>query len=300
MFPWDDARFFLAVQRTGSLSAAARQLGVNQSTVGRRLAALEESLGTRLFVRTAEGYVASAAGERLVAHAERMEEEAISLAREATGESSSLVGTVRVTAPDAFGAVFLVPVLAELHARHPQIELEIIAENRIFNLTKREADMAVRIARPREPHVVLRHAGDLANALYASKAYVSARGTPQADLAGHEVVAWDDAFSQIDEARWLAGRKGAKVALRTSSTIAQLRAAMSGIGLAVLPCYLADPEPELVRVIQPENLPRRQIWLAVHPDVRHAARIRAASDFIVEAIKARSAELLGKRPRRRA
>jgi DNA-binding transcriptional LysR family regulator len=175
----------------------------------------------------------------------------------------------------------------------------MIAENRIFNLTKREADMAVRIARPREPHVVVRKIGELANALYASKAYVAARGTPRGDLAGHEVVAWDDTFSQIDEARWLATRgKGAKVALRTSSTIAQLHAATSGIGLAVLPCYLADPEPDLVRLPQPEACPLREIWLAVHPDVRHAARIRAASDFIVEAVKARSAELLGQRRRR--
>lgn len=296
MFPWDDARFFLAIHRTGSLTLAARELGVNQSTVSRRLAALEEGLGTRLFVRSPEGYFASPTGERLVARAERMEEEATAIAREATGQAQSLKGTVRITAPDAFGPFFLVPLLAELRAKEPQIEVELVPENRLFNLTKREADMAVRVGRPVESLVVARHVADMGMALYASTAYVKAHGRPRGDdLSGHELVGFDESLQSTGDARWLAARsKGASMPFRTTSTYAQLRAAVAGMGIALLPCYLADGVKGLVRVRSPRTTVALEIWILLHPDLRHTARIRTTADFLATALAARKAELLGR------
>jgi len=295
-FPWDDARFFLAVHRTGSLTLAARALGVNQSTVSRRLAALEEALGTRLFVRSQEGYFASPTGERLIARAERMEEEATAIAREASGQAQSLSGTVRITAPDAFGPFYLVTLLAELRKKEPQIEIELVPENRLFNLTKREADMAVRVGRPSESMVVARHVADMGMSLYASKAYVKARGRPRGDdLSGHDLIGFDDSIQGTTDARWFLPRtKGARVAFRTTSTYAQMRAAIDGMGIAFLPCYLADGVKGLVRLRSPRTTISLEIWILLHPDLRHTARIRTTADFLANALTARKAELLGR------
>lgn len=300
MFPWDDARFFLAIHRTGSLTQAARTLGVNQSTVSRRLAALEHDLGARLFVRSADGYAASPAGERLIARAERMEEEATAMAREASGHAQSLRGTVRITAPDAFGPFYLVPLLGELQKKEPQIEIELVPENRLFNLTKREADMAVRVGRPSEAMVVARHVADMGMSLYASTSYVKTRGRPRGDdLSGHDLIGFDESLASTTDARWFAARaKGARLAFRTTSTNAQLHAAIAGMGIAFLPCYLADGVKNLVRLRAPHTTIALEIWILVHPDLRHTARIRTAADFLASALAARKSELLGVHARR--
>jgi DNA-binding transcriptional LysR family regulator len=299
MFEWDDARYFLAVHRTKTLSAAGRQLGVNQSTVSRRLRALEEALRARLFVQTADGYFLSPAGERLLARAARMEDEALALEREASGQEVQLTGPVRITGADAFSPRVVVPLLCELHRRVPGLDFELIADTRTLSLTKREADLAIRTARPKEPSLVLRRICGMASAVYASHAYIAAHGKPKRDdLARHVFISADDA--SWSESIWLAKHApSARVVLKTNTTAAQLAAAKDGMGLGILPCYVADREEDLVRVIAPEHVVMRDLWLVMHKDLQHSARIRACADFLYEEIAKRAHELEGSRRRTR-
>jgi DNA-binding transcriptional LysR family regulator len=294
MFEWDDARYFLAIHRTKTLSEAGRRLEVNQSTVGRRLRALEEALGTTLFARTPDGYVLAPAGERLLPRAERIEEAAYAFEREASGRQAALSGTVRVTGPDAFSARVLVPLLAELCAKMPGLDVELVAENRTLSITKREADMAVRTLRPKEPSLVTRRLAELGSSLYASEAYLARRGDPRTrggDLSG-------DAFVGVDDAAWSEGLwlkrayPNARVVMKTNSTPAQLAATHAGMGIGILPCYIGDTEPGLVRVTD-ERVVVRHVWLALHQDLQHAGRIRACADHLTDGIVAQSAVLAG-------
>ncbi len=294
MFEWDDARYFLAVHRTRSLSEAGRRLEVNQSTVGRRLRALEGAIGAVLFVRTPDGYLLAPAGERLLARAERIEEAAFAFEREASGRQAQLSGTVRLTGPDALSARVLVPLLAELHARTPGIDFELVAENRTLSLSKREADMAIRTFAPREPALVARRLCELGSALYAAPAYVERRPIARAregDLSGHEIIGVDDAGWA--EAGWIRrAAPGARVVMKTNSTPVQLTATLAGLGIGILPCYIGDVEPGLLRV-RDERVIVRSVWIAIHRDLQHSGRIRACADLLTEGILARQAALAG-------
>lgn len=294
MFAWDDARVLLAIQRSASLSAAARMLGVNQSTVSRRLRALEESLGVRVFVQSDDGFAVSPAGERMLAHATRMEEEALALERAAHGADERLSGTVRVTTADALSARVVAPLLAELHARLPGLDVELMADTRTFSLTKREADLAIRTMRPQEARVVMRRLSGFASTVYASEAYVARHGRPRlADLARHPIVGVADPAWQ--EARWLARvAPDARVVLKTNSTLAQLAATRAGMGVGILPCYVGDAEPDLVCVVPPEQGVQRELVLVFHRDLRQSPRIRACADFLVEALTAKAAMFEGR------
>ena len=295
MFDWDDARYFLAIHRTGTLSSAARRLAVNQSTVGRRLETLEEELGARLFLRTRDGYSISPAGEQLLPRAERMEEEANAIARELVGHQERLTGSVRITTGDAFGPRVLAPILAEFHALHPGIDLELDADNRTLSLTKREADMAVRFSRPPDRHLVSRKVADFANAPYCSASYIARRGRPKPPFEGHDFIG--DLMEHVSIARWIAqhAAKGGRIVVKSGSTHVQFVMAVAGIGIALLPCYIADAEPQLVRVGPTVPLVESAVWLVMHKDLQHAPRIRACADFIGERLAAQSAWLSGTR-----
>jgi DNA-binding transcriptional LysR family regulator len=298
MFEWDDARHFLAIHRKGSLSAAARQLGVNQSTVGRRLLSLEEKLGTKLFIRTRDGYRIAPAGERLLPHAERMEDEATAIAREIAGQTTSLCGTVRVTTADLFGARIIAPMLVRFHERYPDIDLELDADIHMRSLSKREADIAVRIGGQNENGLAVRKVGQFGSAVYASKGYIAKRGRPRdGQWEGHDFLGFSDPLVRMAESRWVeerAGRAGqARVVLRTVSTLAHIAAAVGGLGIAVIPCYAGDAEPELVRLLPSSKVVRNPIHLVVHEDMRQSARIRAISDFLAEELRAITPRLLG-------
>jgi len=297
MFEWDDARYFLAIHRKGTLSAAARQLGVNQSTVGRRLLVLEDKLGTKLFLRAREGYLVAPAGERLLPHAERMEDEATAIAREITGQVTSLTGTVRLTTADLFGARIIAPMLVAFHERYPEIDLELDADNRMRSLSKREADMAVRIGGTAEGGAAVRKLGMFGNAVYASRAYIERRGRPHGgDWSGHDFIGYSDPLIRMGESRWIEEHAArGRVVLRTINTLAQVTSAVAGLGIALLPCYAGDVEPELVRLVAPSKCITNPIWLVVHQDMRHAARIRACSDFLAESVRAQARRLRGER-----
>jgi DNA-binding transcriptional LysR family regulator len=295
MFDWNDARYFLAIWRQRSLSAAGRHLRVQQSTVGRRLAALEAALDARLFERTPDGYFLTPAGESLTVHAERMETEALSAERALMGSEGRAAGTIRMTAPQAFGFSFVVPLLARLHAQQPDVLVELIADNLNLSLSRREADLALRIGRPTQPHLVMRRVGDVVNGLYASRDYLRKHRLRGDDLGGHRYVDFDETYLQKQVMAWLAQRaRGARCVLRVNGMPGILAALREGLGIGLLPCWAGDADERLVRIL-PAQAFTQPLWLVLHRDLRHAARIRVAADFFVRELSREAPRLLGRR-----
>jgi DNA-binding transcriptional LysR family regulator len=295
MHEWDDARFFLAVQRFHTLSAAARALGVNQSTVGRRITALEESLGARVFFRAADKYELTPEGERMLPRAERIEDEVTAIARELAGREVRLTGSVRLTAPDGFSVRIISPALPALSLKYPEMEIELVADNRLLSLSKREADMAIRVGRPRDVSLVARRICGFAHAVYASREYLARRG-PFGDGTGHDFLAAENDNS--NEREWFAQlmRRGRNI-FRTNSTLSQVTCASAGMGAILLPCYLGDTEANLVRVVEPSAEIIRDVWLVMHHDLQNSARVRATADHLVTAVCAHAELLEGRRPK---
>jgi DNA-binding transcriptional LysR family regulator len=300
MFDWDDARFFLAIARAGSVSGAGRSLRVQQSTVSRRLAGLEDCLGARLFERTPDGYILTPAGESLHTRAERMEEEAQAAERELLGRESQVAGVVRLTTPEAFGNGLMPALLARLRLEQPDILVELVAANARLSLTKREADLAIRTGRPQQALLVMRKLGELVDALYASKAYLDQRGRPSGpDLGTHDYVDYDDTYAGGSETAWLRQvARNARCVLRVTGTHGMFGAIQAGLGVGVLPCWMGDATDGLERVLPTERY-TSELCMVLHRDLRHVARIRAVAEFLTRALRADAARLAG-RPERRS
>lgn len=295
MLDWDDLRFFLAIARRGSLSAAALDLHVAQSTVGRRLASLEANLGVRLLNRTPEGYVPTSAGLSVRQKAERLEAEAQSLERDLGGQDSRLSGLVRVTCAESVASHILAPCFAELHTDHPEIMIELIPHSSELSLAMREADISVRLKRSDQHDLVVRRVGTLAFGLYASKEYLKRHGEPDLSTGcpGHYLVAQLDDIEDQPQIRWLIDlAPRARISVQTSSHEAAVFAAVHGGGLACLARFRADSEERLVRLVVPERPPTTEIWLMVHKDNRDTARIRAALNHITDNLRSRADDLL--------
>jgi DNA-binding transcriptional LysR family regulator len=303
MKQWDDLRYFLAVSRQRSLSGAARELGVNHATVFRRINSLEEDLGLALFARLPSGYVLTQGGEELLDYAERIEQEVFAFERRVTGSELHLRGTLRLTTVDTVVHYALMPHLRTFSERYPQILLEVVTDNRFFSLTKREADLAIRPTTRPEDNVVARKLLGVAVAVYGAREYLARHEAPGApgDLRGHRIVRGDDSLSHLPAEAWMSRQVAEEqVVLRTNNLMNQLAAVRAGLGLTMLPCFMGDLEPELVRVLPPEPSLSGQIWLVYHPDLRHTARVRAFADFIVEAFQADRPLFEGERPREAA
>ena len=294
---WSDLRSFLAIARAGSLQGAARTLGVNHSTVFRRLNALEARLGVRLFDRLARGYALTVAGEHMLASAERVEDEILGLERRLLGGDVRLSGVLRVTTTDTLVHGLLGPHLRSFQAAYPAIELELITGNAFFDLSKREADVALRPSRHPGDAMVGRRLAAIAVALYGARDYVAARGRPAstADLSGHALITGDASLGHLPATRWLAERTptGATV-LRCNSWLSQLAAARAGLGLAALPCFLADPAPELIRILPPEPALAGELWLLTHADLRRTARVRAFMETLARGLRRERPRLEGR------
>jgi DNA-binding transcriptional LysR family regulator len=281
--PWSDLEAFLAVAREGSHAKAGKALGVDPTTVGRRLAALEGELGARLFDRTPAGLVPTSAGRALVPRAERVEAELVAAARELSGADTRARGAVRLTSGDGVVRYVLVPALASLRAEHPALEVELRAETRMLDLSRREADVAVRLVRPKEPGLVARRLGAMAFGLFASQAYLSRRGTPRStrDLAGHDWIGFEPALDRLPQNRWLAREvPGARRVVRANTTAVQVAACAEGLGLALFPLFVAPHEPRLVHVLPHVGPPAREAWAVTHADLRGNARVRAVLDWL--------------------
>jgi DNA-binding transcriptional LysR family regulator len=294
---WDDLRFFLAVYRAGSTSGAARALGVQHTTVGRRLAGLEETLGTSLFARTAAGLVPTVAAEDILAHAEEVERHVHSIGRAIGSGDQRLEGVVRLTTSEAFSGYF-VRRLSKLRAAHPRLLVEVLSGNRVFDLSRGEADLAVRVAPTPQLDVICRCIGHANWGLYVSGGYLAERGTPAGGggFAGHAVIGYDPSLAFTPGAVWFAEHaQAAEVPIRANSITSALNAAIVGIGIAAIPCFIGDGEPTLRRVTS-DSVGQREIWLVFHPDVGRIARVRCVMDFVAAEIAADRAMLLGAVP----
>ena len=282
---WDHLRFLLALQRHGSLSGAARALKVNQTTVGRRLDELQAQLGTRLFDRQASGYRLTKGGQRACAIVVTMESAALDLERKLGGQDAGIEGAVRLTVPAGF-VHLLAPALAELHAEHPRLVFEVLVDQLSVNLVQREADIAIRMADPAHPSLVARRLGELPWGLYVSRSYLQRRGTPPADLAGHDVVGFDASLARTPGGAWLtANAPAAKVVMRTNNVISALECAAAGLGIAAAPGFLAARLPELERLPRPALLGKGGVFLVTLADLAKVPRIRAALDALARHLR---------------
>ena len=286
---WDDIRTFLAIARSRTLSGAARSLGVRQSTMSRRLAALEVRAGARLLQKTPAGYELTALGEGVLGNAERMEAEAVNVERTVAGRDMALSGIVRVTTVDTLATMLLPRAIAALRCKHPRIELEILPDSQSLNLARREADIALRLTRFEGHQVIARRIGLCRIGLYASTGYLASNGPPNADGEGHSLITTLDDQQHLPEVRWLETRfPRAVVAVRSNSRDVHLAATREGLGLAQMTEIQAAAAPELVRLDDEAELPipPREIWLGVHQDMRQMPRIRAVIDAIEHALRA--------------
>ncbi|HTA93349.1 MAG TPA: LysR family transcriptional regulator [Polyangiaceae bacterium] len=285
---WDDLRYFLGVARHGSLSAAAHALRVTQPTVGRRIAAFERELGTKLFVATRAGQDLSATGRELLVYAERMELDALAAERLSTGRDLGMRGNLSITASDWLVGAVLAPLIAPFSAQHPELELELVAEPRHLNLMRREVDIALRPSRFEDGDVVQRRVAVVAFGLYASEAYLARHGLPNFGnrCAGHRLIAMSSALTKIPDLEWLpALTSNASVAIRSNGREAMATLASAGVGIACLPRLLGDKQPRLRLLRPPTSAPERSLWLGVHRDLRRLPRVRAALSFLADAIE---------------
>jgi DNA-binding transcriptional LysR family regulator len=281
MWQWDDVRFFLAISRTHSLSGAARALRVDHATVGRRLAAFEDKLGSKLFDRTPEGFAITAAGQAILSQCEAMENAAASVDRLVAGHDSRLSGLVRVATTEVLAHMVIVPALAIIGRKHPQLQVEVMADPRRLDIARRQADIAVRIGRPTDADLLCRKLGDFGLALYASRGYLAAHGVPESGgLEGHTSVSYLGAPSWFSEKL-----AGARVAFFSNSPFVQLRAIAEGIGIGLVPCCLGDHHPELQQLSSAPPPELRAIWMVIHRDLRRVARIRLVANTIAEAFE---------------
>jgi DNA-binding transcriptional LysR family regulator len=287
-FDWDDLRFFLAVARAGRLTAAARQLEADHTTVSRRISALEGALRAKLFERRPQGYSLTEQGERLLGLAEGMETQALAVASQVGGADLALSGTVRIGAPDGIGTYFLAPELGALAERHPSLTLQLVALPRTFSLSRREADIAITLEQPTEGRLVSRKLTDYRLRLYASRDYLARHG-PMADLAdlsGRTLVTYvaDLIYSPVLD--YFSGlEKYTARRYECASVVAQLEAVRAGVGVGILHDYAVRQFPELQAVL-PEVSYLRTYWLVTHADVRNLRRVEEVYSFILSRVRA--------------
>ncbi|QOZ44447.1 LysR family transcriptional regulator [Bradyrhizobium sp. CCBAU 53340] len=277
---WSDLRIFLAIAREGTLGAAARKIGQTQPTMGRRLRALEQALGQTLFQRTADGFFLTDEGTAVLAHAERIEEEALALQRQATGTETQLDGTLRLSSSDWFGTLMLSPVIAAFGKRYPKVIVELLTDARLYSLPRREADLVFRIKPFDEPEIISRKLLHIPYALYGKKGFKPPRA---GDGSGVRVVTMNAEFADMPDAVWLKRTlPKAEIAARSNNRQVQAELCAGGSGLAVLPCPLGDRDRRLVALDIGVSPPGRDTYIGYHRDLRRLARLRALVDLVIE------------------
>ncbi|MCA1928548.1 LysR family transcriptional regulator [Rheinheimera sp.] len=277
---WSDIRLFLAVAEQGTLTAAARAVGFTQPTLGRRIQSLEQSLGLKLFQRTAEGFLLTEAGLALLPAAKRMAEEADAAMRQLAGQEEKLTGTLRISSFDWFSHYLLADCCAGFLQLHPEVSIELLNDSRLFNLARREADLVFRLKAFDEPDIAQRKLLQLEYGLYAAVGFdLSLLATPEQ----LRLISMDSHFSDVPDVAWLNTQfPGAKLAFSSNSREAQARLCLAGLGLAVLPVRMAEQIQGLQQLQLATAPPSRQIWLGYHQDLRHQRRLRAFIDFITQ------------------
>ncbi|MBM3547862.1 MAG: LysR family transcriptional regulator [Alphaproteobacteria bacterium] len=290
---WDDLRFALAVADAGGLSAAGRALRVDPATIGRRLDGLEASLRCKLFHRRRQGLVPTPAGAKLIAHARRIEEEVRAVGFEMSAEDRGLAGIVVITTTDPIAAGFIAPALPAFEAKHPGIAVEVKTDIRTLDLGRREADIALRLARPTQGDLRGRKLGQVGYGLYASRDYLDRRGLPSSGFGSHLLIDWPVDYTIIPQVPWLRRLAAeATVVLRSNSAMTRRAAAASGAGIALLPSILADLDPALVS-IPSEAPPKQDLWLVTHRDLARVPRIRVTLEFLADLARRSAKRLRG-------
>lgn len=295
MLDWNDLRYFLGVADHGSTLAAGRALRTSQTTVARRIAALEEAIGFPLFDRRQAGYALTPAGDALLERARSVEAAANSFGEAAAAQVRDIGGAVRLTTEEIFSNTLLGPWLRELHDVHPEIRIELDTARNIRDLGAGEADIALRsTASPAPAGVVGRRLCVDDWTLYCSREYASRHGVPKTkeDLKNHALVGGGGGNLERAYSAWIheLGLDD-QVAIHHGTSTGLLSAVRSGFGIAVLPCIIADDEPDLIRCLPPRKDHGRSMWLLTHDRVRHAPRVRTVIDFLYERLKARVREL---------
>jgi len=292
---WNDLRYVLVIARAQSVAEAASHLSVHQSTVFRRLNELEKELGVRLFDRLPTGYAATAAGEDICQFAERMEEAIAALDRRISGQDLRPSGVLRVTTTDTLLYKLLSPCLAVFCTTYPEIELEVLVSNHFFNLTKRDADVAIRPSNNPPETLVGRRVSSIATAIYGSSGYLAACAD-LSDLSKHSWIGLDESLSHLASARWLK-QSFPKICMqyRSNTLIGMLEAAKQNLGLAALPCYIVEPDLDLHPVRLPLPELATELWLLTHEDLRNVVRVRVFIDFVASWLKPYTDLLEGRR-----
>jgi len=281
---WSDLQYFLAVCEHGSIGAAAQALGVNHSTVLRRVASLERSLSVRLFDRLPSGYALTSHGLALAADVGQLAERVDAAERRVTGANLQLSGTLRLTAPDALLQSLLLAPLARFRRLHPQLGLELVINNTMLSLSKREADVAVRGSNRPPGHLVGRRVGSVQTALYASRDYLASLG-PSANERDYQWVGHIDALSQLASAKWVQQNVPAdQVGLRVDNLVSLADAVAAGAGVGWILCPLASQRPGLVQLREPCKAFNTQVWVLTHPDLRRVARVKALTDLLFDTL----------------
>ena len=283
---WDDLRFVFAVSERGSISAAAKLLNVNHSTVLRRLASLEKRLGSRLFDRLPDGYEMTAQGEQLRKQLRGVSEQIESAQRSLSGRDLSLSGEIRITTTDTLIRGLLMPYLAEFHDLNPATQIAIVINNAFLSLTRREADVAVRPSNSVPENLVGRRVGRLRTAIYASRSYLR-KNAKKKEWAVHDWVAPEETLSHLAQAKWM--RENTledRIVARVDSLVGMVAAVRYGMGLGMLLCLLADEETELVRLAEPVDELDTDLWILTHPALKGVARIKALTDFLYDKLRA--------------
>jgi DNA-binding transcriptional LysR family regulator len=283
---WDDFRYFLEVNRRGSVSAAAKFLNVNHSTVLRRLSALERRLGVRLFDRLAAGYALTQAGEELCHELRGVNDQIEAAERHLGGRDLGLAGLIRITTTDTLAGSLLVPSLAAFRALHPAVRFEIVIDNSFLSLSKREADIAVRPVNKPPENLTGRKVGQIRTAVYATKRYLGkSHGKQSWDR--HDWIAADDSLAHLAQAKWIKRHiPEERIIARLDSLTAMVDAVRSGMGVGLLLCFLADPDTELIRVAEPIGELDTDVWILTHPAVKQIARVKALADHLFESLRA--------------
>ncbi|MDE1990891.1 MAG: LysR family transcriptional regulator [Rhizobiaceae bacterium] len=295
-FTWDDLQFFLAVARTGQLSTAARQLRTSHATVSRRIDRLEFTLQVKLFERNARGYMLTGMGQRFVDTAERMEQETERLRSDLAAGSAAQRGVVRISAPEGFSNFFLTTLLADFTARYPNISLELVTIQQIMSLSRKEADIVVVLDPPKAGPYFTEKLTDYHLQVYGSRDYLAKHGpvASRAELQAHPFIGYIEDMIFAPGLDYLGDiHPRIKLLFQSSSIFAQLTATKSGLGLCVLPFFIASRHPDLQVVLPDEVDLKRHYWITCHRDLRQSPRVRTVIDFLVEAVERNAPAFLG-------
>jgi DNA-binding transcriptional LysR family regulator len=295
MLDWNDLRYFLAVAEGGSTLAAGRELRVSQTTVARRIAALEEAVGLTLFERRQAGYALTPAGSDLLGHARSVAEAATVFGQAAAAQARDSTGTVRLTTDELFATALLPPILVELYEQHPEIHIEVDGAREIRNLGEGEAEIALRSTATPQPSGIVGRALCVDDwSLYCSRGYAERHGIPRTkeDLKQHKLIGGGGGNLERAYGSWIRELGlDEQVAIHQASGTGLLAAIRAGFGLAVLPCILGDGDPDLVCCFPPRAGHGRTLWLITHERVRQSPRVRLVIDFLFEQLKQRVREL---------